>query len=142
MEKIRIYYNKKSTYLCQRYPLNLEIDEDSNYIEVSEDKALQTYDVDYGYSWAVVDGKLTVIEVPEIMETTEYKKITTTCKIQEYKSYLSETDYVVSKINEAMVDDEDEANALKEKYSVELKTRKEYRTKIKELEALLETLNS
>ena len=140
MEKVKLYYNKKSNYLCDRYPLDLEIDKDCNYIEVSEDEANQTYSVDYGYSWAVVNHKLTIVEVPEITGTNEYKKQDAENKISSYKAYLSDTDYIVAKINEAMIDDEDEANSLKEKYATELKQRKEYRTKIKELESLIGSL--
>lgn len=142
MKKVRIYYNEKLTYLCERYPLDLEIDKDSNYIEVSDDEANQTYSVDYGYSWAVVNHKLTIVEVPEITKTNEYKKQDVENKIISYKAFLSNTDYIVAKINEAMIDNDDEANTLKKKYSIELKQRKEYRNKIKELETVLETLNS
>ena len=133
---IKVYYNMKSGYLCERYPLDIPVDNNCSYIEIADSDIDQTYSVEYGYSWAVINGKLAIVEVPEIIESAEYKKLTAICKIQEYKQYLSDTDYIISKINEAMIDNEDEANALKEKYSDDLKQRKEYRNKIKELEAL------
>lgn len=62
-------------------------------------------------------------------------------QMQELKSYLTETDYIITKINEAMIEDEKLANSLKEKYAIELNTRKEYRKQINELEAKLKELN-
>ena len=59
--------------------------------------------------------------------------------IDEYKSKLSETDYIVVKIAEAQALGED-ITTLLEKYAEELSNRKTYRQKINELEQLLEAL--
>ena len=53
----------------------------------------------------------------------------------EYKQYLNDTDYVIMKLNEAKIDDEDYFNSLKEEYAEVLIKRKEARAKINESEA-------
>ena len=53
----------------------------------------------------------------------------------EYKQYLNDTDYVIMKLNEAKIDDEDYFNSLKEEYAEVLIKRKEARAKINELES-------
>ena len=55
--------------------------------------------------------------------------------ICKYKQYLADTDYVISKLNEAKIEDDDLFNSLKEKYAEVLTKRKEARAKINELEA-------
>ena len=50
------------------------------------------------------------------------------------KQYLSDTDYVIAKLNEAKIEDEELFNSLKAEYSDILAKRKEARTKINELE--------
>lgn len=56
-------------------------------------------------------------------------------KIAEYKKYLSDTDYIVLKIAEAVADNNsEEVENLKTTYTTELAKRKEAREKINELE--------
>ena len=56
-------------------------------------------------------------------------------KIAEYKKYLEDTDYIVLKIAEAVVDNNsEEVENLKTTYATELAKRKEAREKINELE--------
>ena len=50
--------------------------------------------------------------------------------INEYKQYLAQTDYVISKLNEAKIEDEVLFNSLKEEYAEVLTKRKEARPKI------------
>ena len=61
------------------------------------------------------------------------------CKneINSLKQYLSETDYVITKLNEAKIEDEELFNQLKIEYSDILMKRKEARTRINELETNL-----
>ena len=58
MEKIKIYYDKETGYLCNRYPKDIEVKKDTPFIEVSEEEANKTYVVEYGKFWAVKDGVL------------------------------------------------------------------------------------
>lgn len=62
-------------------------------------------------------------------------------EIEKYKleKYLAETDYVVTKINEAIALDED-IYALKVKYSETLTNRKSVRARINEIESEIEAL--
>ena len=55
-------------------------------------------------------------------------------EINEYKQYLAQTDYVISKLNEAKIEDETLFESLKVKYADILNKRKEARAKINELE--------
>ena len=135
MEKIKIYYDKKTGYLCNRYPKDIEKTDDSPFIEVEEDLAEQTYAVEYGKFWKVVDGSLVIADDVETQETQEYKDLVRSNKINEYQQYLNDTDYVITKLNEAKIEDEKLFNSLKEKYAEILTKRKEARTKINELEA-------
>ena len=135
MGKIKIYYDKKTGYLCNRYPKDIEKTDDSPFIEVEDDIEEQTYAVEYGKFWKVVDGSLVIADDIETQATQEYKDLVRSNQINEYQQYLNDTDYVITKLNEAKIEDEDLFNSLKEKYSEILKKRKEARAKINELEA-------
>lgn len=54
--------------------------------------------------------------------------------IIELKQYLADTDYVITKLNELKLEDEDEYETEKAKYADILAKRKECRSKINELE--------
>jgi chromosome segregation ATPase len=72
-------------------------------------------------------------EKAEYDERKRVEKINS--EISELKTYLSETDYVVSKINEIMATGTDEEiAAVKEEYAEVLTKRKEARARINELE--------
>lgn len=134
MEKIKIYYDKKTGYLCNRYPKDIEKTDDSPFIEVENDIAEQTYAVEYGKFWKVVDGSLVIGDDIETQATQEYKDLVRNSEINEYRQYLNDTDYVITKLNEAKIEDEELFNSLKEKYAEILVKRKEARAKINELE--------
>ena len=131
----KIYYDKKTGYLCNRYPKDIEKTDDSPFIEVEDDIEKQTYAVEYGKFWKVVDGSLVIGDDVETQATQEYKDLVRSNKINEYQQYLNDTDYVITKLNEAKIEDEDLFNSLKEKYAEVLTKRKEARAKINELEA-------
>ena len=131
----KIYYDKKTGYICDRYPKDIEKTDDSPFIEVEEDLAEQTYAVEYGKFWKVVDGSLIIGDDIETQETQEYKDFIKNNMICEYKQYLNDTDYVITKLNEAKIEDEDYFNSLKEEYAEVLIKRKEARAKINELES-------
>ena len=131
----KIYYDKKTGYLCNRYPKDIEQTDDSPFIEVEDDLAEQTYAVEYGKFWKVIDGSLVRGDDIETQATQEYKDLVRSNEINEYQQYLNDTDYVIAKLNEAKIEDEDLFNSLKEKYAEILTKRKEARAKINELEA-------
>ena len=131
----KVYYDKKTGYLCNRYPKDIEKTEDSPFIEVEDDIEKQTYAVEYGKFWKVVDGSLVIADDIETQATQEYKDLVRNNQINEYQQYLNDTDYVITKLNEAKIEDEELFNSLKEKYAEILTKRKEARAKINELEA-------
>ena len=130
----KVYYDKKTGYLCNRYPKDIEKTEDSPFIEVEDDIEEQTYAVEYGKFWKVVDGSLVIGDDIETQATQEYKDLVRSNEINEYRQYLNDTDYVITKLNEAKIEDEELFNSLKEKYAEILTKRKEARAKINELE--------
>lgn len=131
----KVYYDKKTGYLCNRYPKDIEKTEDSPFIEVEDEIEEQTYAVEYGKFWKVVDGSLVIGDDIETQATQEYKDLVRSNQINEYQQYLNDTDYVITKLNEAKIEDEELFNSLKEKYAEVLIKRKEARAKINELEA-------
>ena len=131
----KVYYDKKTGYLCNRYPKDIEKTDDSPFIEVEDELEEQTYAVEYGKFWKVVDGSLVIADDIETQATQEYKDLVRSNEINEYQQYLNDTDYVITKLNEAKIEDEDLFNSLKEKYAEVLIKRKEARAKINELEA-------
>ena len=55
MEKI--YYNENG-WVCERYPYDIPVEDDSRFIEVEDEVANKTYSCKIGYSWRVTDGEL------------------------------------------------------------------------------------
>ena len=131
----KVYYDKKTGYLCNRYPKDIEKTDDSPFIEVEDEIEEQTYAVEYGKFWKVVNGSLVIGDDIETQATQEYKDLVRSNEINEYQQYLNDTDYVITKLNEAKIEDEELFNSLKEKYAEILIKRKEARAKINELEA-------
>ena len=130
----KIYYDKKTGYICDRYPKDIKKTNDSPFIEVEDDIEEQTYSIEYGKFWKVVDGSLVIGDDTETQAAQEYKDYIKDNLICEYKQYLNDTDYVITKLNEAKIEDEDLFNSLKEEYAEVLIKRKEARAKINELE--------
>ena len=131
----KVYYDKETGYLCNRYPKDIEQTNDSPFIEVDDELENQTYSVEYGKFWKVVNGSLVIGDDIETQATQEYKDFVKNNLICEYKQYLNDTDYVIVKLNEAKLEDENLFNSLKEEYAEVLIKRKEARAKINELEA-------
>lgn len=134
MEKEKIYYDKETGYLCDRYPKDIEVKDDTPFIEVSEEEAHKTYCVEYGKFWAVRDNKLVKVDDLEVINSQEYKDMLKENEIDSLKQYLTETDYVITKLNEAKIEDEELFNSLKIEYNEILTKRKEARVRINELE--------
>ena len=83
---------------------------------------------------AYINGEIVEIEDPEVVNTIEYQNMLKEQEIDELKKYLSDTDYVITKLNEAKIEDEDLFNSLKTEYADILAKRKEARARINELE--------
>ena len=133
-EKTKVYYQKSTGFICYRYPYHYEPENENDFIEMSAEEAEPTYQCVYGKIWVVKDGKPVLIDDEKIINTEEYKTKVRANEIATLKKYLSDTDYVVAKLNELKLEDEAEYEAEKAKYADILKKRKEARMKINELE--------
>ncbi|MGM9968847.1 MAG: hypothetical protein ACI35S_00455 [Anaeroplasma sp.] len=131
---MKVYYDKETGYLCERYPKDIEVKEDTPFIELPEEEVEETYIVEYGKFWAIKDNKLVKVDDVELQATEEYKQEIKNNEIADLKFYLDNTDYVITKLNEAKIEDEELFNQLKTKYSEILEKRKEARARINELE--------
>lgn len=140
MEKI--YYKEKSGIICNRYPKDLQAEETDPFIEVEEELASQTYSCPIGYYWAVIGGELKLVADEEYQQTAEFKKIQLEWQISQKEAYLSSTDYVIAKLNELKLEDEEEYEKAKEQYSDVLLARKGARKEINELQAQLAELEA
>lgn len=117
--------------------------------EYEELEGYEIIDVDEGYE--IIDGKTYVKSIDSEGKATladlddfsdyhenrikdEEERISKLTEIFELKKYLTDTDYVISKLNELKLEDEEEYEAAKAEYSETLKKRKEARARINELE--------
>lgn len=83
------------------------------------------------YVWTWNNGEPKLLYSPTDEEKLAEKKN----KLNDFKSYLNDTDYVVSKLNELKLEDDDEYEKAKAEYSEVLAKRKEARKRINELES-------
>ena len=132
---VKIYYNKNGD-VCNRYPNNYPIDDENRYIEVSEEDEEKTLGAPLGMKWHIDNGVPVLVDDQEMKNSEEYKQMMKENQLAELKQYLADTDYVITKLNEAKLEDEEEFNSLKLQYANILEKRKETRAKINELEAV------
>lgn len=131
---MKVYYDKETGYLCERYPKDIEVKEDTPFIELPDEEVEETYIVEYGKFWAIKDNKLVKVDDIELQATEEYKQEIKNNEIADLKIYLDNTDYVIAKLNEAKIEDEELFEELKVKYAEILIKRKQARARINELE--------
>lgn len=137
-----LYYQKDTGIICERHPKNIEITDDCLTLDVEDDQYQETLTSTYGYVWAVKDGQLVNIEDTEITSTTEYKLTLKYIERNTFQRYLSDTDYVVSKLNELKLEDEEEYETEKANYTEVLAKRKEARKRINELKEEIASLEA
>ena len=130
----KIYYDKETGYLCNRYPKDIEKTDTSLYIEVEDKDYEETFVHPYGLFWAVRDGALKLVDDVETQATEEYKTMVRNNEITELQQYLTDTDYIIIKLNEAKLEDDAEFETMKAQYSEQLTKRKKARSKINELQ--------
>ena len=86
------------------------------------------------------DGKLLLEDDKKVMATNEYKMQIANEQIEKYQQYLTDTDYIITKLNEAKLEDDTEFEVIKAQYSEQLTKRKEARSKINELQQEIASL--
>lgn len=136
----KIYYDKETGYLCNRYPKDIVKTDASPFIEVDDKDYEETFACPYGLFWAVKDGVLKLVDDVETQATKEYKTMALNNEITELQKYLTDTDYIITKLNEAKLEDDVEFEAMKAQYSEQLTKRKEARSKINELQQEIASL--
>ena len=135
MEKKKFYYNP-TTYEIERRAFYDEVeDKDLPFIELTfEEWEEKLSSLSYGYKKVYLNGEIQEVLDEKVINTIEYKNIQKEWEIKKLKRYLSDTDYIITKLNEAKIEDEDLFNSLKTEYSDILAKRKEARVRINELE--------
>ena len=135
MEKKKFYYNP-TTYEIERRAFYDEVeDKDLPFIELTfEEWEEKLSSLSYGYKKVYLNGEIQEVLDEKVINTIEYKNIQKEWEIKKLKRYLSDTDYVITKLNEAKIEDENLFNSLKTEYSDILTKRKEARVRINELE--------
>lgn len=135
MEKKKFYYNP-TTYEIERRAFYDEVeDKDLPFIELTfEEWEEKLSSLSYGYKKVYLNGEIQEVLDEKIINTIEYKNIQKEWEIKKLKRYLSDTDYVITKLNEAKIEDDELFNSLKEQYAEILTKRKEARIRINELE--------
>ena len=135
MEKKKFYYNP-TTYEIERRAFYDEVeDKDLPFIELTfEEWEEKLSSLSYGYKKVYLNGEIQEVLDENVINTIEYKNIQKEWEIKKLKRYLSDTDYVITKLNEAKIEDEELFNSLKVEYADILAKRKEARARINELE--------
>ena len=137
MEKKKFYYDETTKTIEVTPFYDEQIEKDLPYIELTfEEWENKLSNCKYGYRKAFINNEIVEVEDEEVMNSDEYKEFMKDIEIEQLKQYLTETDYVITKLNEAKIEDEDLFNSLKFEYADILTKRKEARVRINELEQL------
>lgn len=130
----KLYYDPVSGYICDRYPTDIPHTEDSPFIEVDDEVYGQTFSCEYGKTWAVINGELTIIEDTNVTSTPEYQRNLLENQIFLLQGFLVETDYVVLKLAEAQVSgDATKLAELKSRYADVLAQREQTRQQLSDI---------
>ena len=133
MEKKKFYINEEGVIEVTPF-FDKQVKKNQEYIELTlEEWQEKLSTCTYGFKKVYKDGEIIEVEDENISNSEEYKEIQRLIEIQKCKDYLSSTDYVISKLNEAKIESEEEYQNLKEKYQETLVKRAEARKRINEL---------
>ena len=135
----KLYYDKDTGFVSERYPHNYKKDE-SVFIEVEDDVYERTFSVNTGYIWKVENGVPVIVEDPDENSQKELKRMNLNNQLCDFQQYLTDTDYIITKLNEAKLEDDAEFEVMKAQYSEQLLKRKEARFKINELQQEIASL--
>ena len=133
--KKKFYYDENTGVIEVTPFCDEEKEKNLPYIELTfEEWERDLSTCSYGFKKAYRDGKIIEVADEEVQASEEYKSLQKEIEITELKNYLAETDYIITKLNEAKIEDDALFEELKIKYADELQKRKEARERIKELE--------
>ena len=133
-EKKRFYYLEDGTIKVT--PFNDElVEEDLPFIELTyEEWEKKLSSCKYGFKKAYINNEIVEVEDKELQASEEYKSLQKEIEITNLKNYLFETDYIITKLNEAKIEDDSLFEELKTKYADVITKRKEARERINTLE--------
>ena len=135
MEKKKFYYDAETRIIDVKPFYDKQVNQDKPYTELTfEEWEEKLSSCNYGYKKAYINNEIVEVEDIEVMNSEEYKNTQKEWEIKKLKRYLNDTDYVITKLNEAKIEDEEFFNSLKTEYSDILIKRKEARVRINELE--------
>ena len=133
--KKKFYYDENTGVIEITPFYDEEKEKNLPYIELTyEEWERELATCSYGFKKAYRDGKIIEVADEEVQASEEYQKNIKETEVSKLKNYLSETDYIITKLNEAKIEDDALFEELKVKYADELQKRKEARERIKELE--------
>ena len=133
MEKKKFFINEEGVIEVTPF-FDKQEKKDGDFIELTfEEWQEKLSDCTYGNKKVYKDGEIIEVEDERTKSSKEYKELQTLIEIQRCKEYLASTDYVISKLNEAKIESEEEYQNLKEKYQETLVKRAEARKRINEL---------
>lgn len=127
---MKIHYNKESGIICERYPKDLPVDDNCVELEVTDAEYEDTLQCQYGKVWAIKNGILTKIDDEDVINTDTYRKYTINAEISQCELYLNTTDYVITKLNELKLEDDESYETEKANYKEVIIKRKEARERI------------
>ena len=135
MSKKKKFYYDENTGVIEVTPFyDEEKEKNLPYIELTfEEWERDLSTCSYGFKKAYRDGKIIEVADKEVQASEEYKNLQKEIEITNLKNYLSETDYIITKLNEAKIEDDALFEELKTKYADEFQKRKEARERINEL---------
>ena len=96
-EEYKIYYNKDG-WVCERYPNNIEVDDDCTEITVEKEVYEKTLMVEMGKNWRYVNGEF---------KEEPYGEIPAYIQIDVLKNNLRKTDYQAIKFAEGQITEEE-----------------------------------
>ena len=137
------FYFKKDTGKLEITPFYDDFVEKPSKEKSKYNIAILTYDewmkcsvCEYGKMWRydIKTHEITYEDDLKLQATDEYKTYVRKNKISEDKKYLSDTDYVIAKLNELKLEDDSSSEQAKARYQDVLDKRKQCRNEINELE--------
>ena len=132
--KKKFYYLEDGTIKVTPF-YDEPVEEDLQFIELTfEESEEKLSSCKYGYKKCYINDEIVEVEDKELQASEEYQKIIKETEVTDLKNYLSETDYIITKLNEAKIEDDSLFEELKTKYADVITKRKEARERIKALE--------
>ena len=133
--KKKFYYDEKTGVIDTTPFYDEQEEKNLPYIELTyEEWERDLSTCSYGFKKAYRDGKIIEVADEEVQASEEYQKNIKEIEVSELKNYLSATDYIITKLNEAKIEDDALFEELKTKSADVIAKRKEARERIKTLE--------